>query len=368
MSHSGIAQIPVGKNAHRDASAETTRLYQSLRRLYAEGKVMLGHQDDLAYGVGWQYEKGRSDVLESSGSYPAVYGWELANLEFDSARNLDKVPFDFMRKAIRQGYDSGAVISLSWHANNPLTGKTAWDPVAGTVKSILPGGQRHQLFLGWLDKIAAFIGSLQGAKGEAIPVLFRPWHELTGSWFWWGQNLCSPAEFRQLWQLTFERLQQYHKLKNILWVYNTSDFSSSAHFLERYPGNELTDMISFDSYMYQTKEGNGNARFAERVGRSLSALRQLADSLQKLPALAETGYEAILEADWFTSVLQPLLDKNPVSYVLFWRNAGKMPDTQKMHFYVPYRGHTSQDDFRKFATQPPIINGTVLTQRNIYGR
>jgi hypothetical protein len=307
-------------------------------------------------------------VKETTGSFPAVYGWELGNLEFDSARNLDKVPFDFMRMAIRQGYDSGAVITLSWHANNPFTGKTAWDPVAGTVKSILPGGEKHALFLNWLDKIAAFIGSLRGPRGEAIPVLFRPWHELSGNWFWWGQNLCTPAEFRQLWQMTVERLQSFHQLNNILWVYNTSDFGSSQDFLQRYPSNEMVDLISFDSYMFQTKEGDGSARYAERVGRSLGMLRQLADSLHKLPALAETGYEAIPQADWFSGVLGPLLTKHPVSYVLFWRNAGKMPGTQQMHFYVPYKGHASEQDFKRFATNPPIVNGGALQLKQIYTR
>jgi beta-mannanase len=271
-----------------------------------------------------------------------------------------------MRKAIRLGYDSGAVITLSWHANNPFTGKSAWDPVSGSVKSILPGGAKHALMLNWLDKVAAFIGSLRGPGGEAIPVLFRPWHELTGSWFWWGQNLCTAAEFRQLWQMTVERLQVHHQLNNIIWVYNTGDFNNASHFLERYPGNEMVDMISFDTYMYPTKEGDGAARYAERVGRSLATLRHLGDSLHKVPALAETGYEAIPDDKWFTTTVQPLLLKNPVSYVLFWRNAGKMPDTQKMHFYVPYTGHPASEDFKKFATQPPIINGALLGQKQIY--
>ncbi|HSR38268.1 MAG TPA: glycosyl hydrolase [Phnomibacter sp.] len=352
--------------SNRNATKETVSLHYSLQHFYAGGQVLLGHQDALAYGVGWRYEPGRSDVLEVTGAYPALYGWELGNLELDSTRNLDGVPFDFMRRAIRQGYDSGAVITLSWHANNPLTGKTAWDPVAGTVKGILPGGDRHVLFLSWLDKIAAFIGSLRGPRGEPIPVLFRPWHELTGNWFWWGQNLCTPSEFRQMWQLTVERLQIHHQLNNILWVYNTSDFDNAAHFLDRYPGNESVDVISFDSYMYPTKEGDGSQKYSERVGRSLGTLRHLGDSLHKVPALAETGYEAIPESDWFTKIVRPLMKSNPVSYVLFWRNAGKMPDTQKMHFYVPYAGHGSAVDFRNFANNAPMVNGAALQRKKIY--
>ena len=64
---------------------------------------MFGHQDDLAYGVGWKYEKGRSDIKDVTGDYPAVYGWELGHLEIDSPYNLDSVPFNTMQQLIRDG-------------------------------------------------------------------------------------------------------------------------------------------------------------------------------------------------------------------------------------------------------------------------
>jgi hypothetical protein len=165
-----------------------------------------------------------------------------------------------------------------------------------------------------------------------------------------------------------DRLQTHHHLNNIFWVYNTGDFNTSKDFLERYPSNETVDLISFDTYMFQTIEGDGAIKYSERVSRSLSVLRQLADSLHKLPALAETGYEAIPQADWFTGVVRPLLKQHPVSYVLFWRNAGKMPGTEKMHFYVPYAGHPSEVDFKNFANTAPMLNGAALQRKNIYAQ
>src|SRR5438046_941011 len=83
--------------------------------------------------------------------------------------------------------------------NNPLTGKTAWNPAEGTVASILPGGSRHEFFKSWLDKIAVFMNGLKGNRGEFIPVIFRPYHELNGNWFWWGGKNCTADEFRKLW-------------------------------------------------------------------------------------------------------------------------------------------------------------------------
>src|SRR5206468_4906629 len=118
--------IPVDKQATK----ETVHLYKNLAKLRAKG-YMFGHQDDLAYGVGWKYEPGRSDIKDVTGDYPAVYGFELGRLELDHQVNLDSVPFDQMKNFIRTAYERGGVITLSWHLNNPLTGKTAWDPAPG---------------------------------------------------------------------------------------------------------------------------------------------------------------------------------------------------------------------------------------------
>src|SRR5215471_6533578 len=163
----------------KKATKETIALYKNLKRLLNKG-IMFGHQDDVAYGVGWKYEPGRSDVKDVTGDYPAVYGFELGRLELDHAVNLDSVPFDMMKGFIRDAYDRGGVITISWHLNNPLTGKTAWDPSQGTVAAVLPGGEKNELYKSWLDRIAVFMLDLKGRHGEYIPIIFRPFHELNG--------------------------------------------------------------------------------------------------------------------------------------------------------------------------------------------
>ena len=125
-----------------NATAETRALFFNLRRL-ARQHVLFGHQDDLAYGHDWVAEPGRSDVRESSGSYPAVYGWEVSGIERSSPKNIDGVDFDRMRGWIAEGYRRGGVITISWHLDNPLTGRNAWDTTSA-VAAILPGGARHE--------------------------------------------------------------------------------------------------------------------------------------------------------------------------------------------------------------------------------
>src|SRR5690606_11642532 len=134
----------------------------------------------LAYGVNWKYEAGRSDVHDITGDYPAVQGFDLGHLERGDAVNLDSVPFDRMKEYIRKTYAAGGIITISWHLRNPLTGKTSWDASPGTVASILKGGEKHELYLQWLNKVADFLQDLKGMNGESIPVIFRPFHELNG--------------------------------------------------------------------------------------------------------------------------------------------------------------------------------------------
>ena len=115
------------------------------------------------------------------------------------------------------------------------------------MKSILPGGANHEKFTGWVSKVSAFINSLQTEEGVKVPVLFRPWHEHTGSWFWWGEKLCTPEEYKALWHMTVDILRN-DGVDNALYAYSPgSEPQDTAQYLKRYPGDELIDLIGFDT-------------------------------------------------------------------------------------------------------------------------
>ena len=284
-----------------NATPETKNLYSNLQKLQSKNLVIFGHQDDLPYGVGWKYVAGRSDIKDVTVEYPGLHGWDLAGLERDADVNLDSVPFDKMKQYIKEGYDWGGVVSLTWHLDNPFTGKSAWDPVKGSVIAILPGGVKHDLYVNWLNKVANFMSALNGKDGKAIPILSRPFHELTGSKFWWGKDLCSPVEFKQLWKFTVDHLKNKRKLHNLIYVYNTSDFAKANAFMERYPGDDYTDVLSFDSY--QSTNPETDSSFVKNLDRQLGLLEMLSKEHHKISALAETGYEAIRYAEWWSNVL-----------------------------------------------------------------
>lgn len=347
----------------KKATLQTVKLYQNLKRMENKG-IMFGHQDDLAYGVGWKYVTGKSDVKEVTGDYPAVYGFELGRLELDHPVNLDSVPFGKMREYIKTAYDRGGVITLSWHLNNPLTGKSAWDPAPGTVTSILPGGNKHNLYKSWLDKVAMFILSLKNKNDEPIPIIFRPFHELNGNWFWWGKDYCTPKEFKQLWHFTVSYLRDSKNVHQLLYAYNTDRFSSIEDYLIKYPGDEWTDVIGFD--IYQREGGDkGNKEFIKDMGQMLTMLEEIAKQKNKIAALTEFGYTLVPDSNWWTNVFYKALDNHKISYVLAWRNVGLKPDGET-EYYIPYKGQESEKDFIKFYNKPNILFQKEVTKEKLY--
>ncbi|QUT65049.1 Mannan endo-1,4-beta-mannosidase [Bacteroides uniformis] len=324
---------------------ETENLLANLKKIPSKG-IMLGHHDDTVYGIGWEGEEGRSDVKSVCGDYPAVISFDLGELELGNAANLDKVPFDKIRKEIINQYQRGGMVSLSWHARNPKTGGDAWDVSDTTVvKSILPGGENHQKFAGWLGGVADFLHSLKTADGVKIPVLFRPWHEHSGSWFWWGEKLCTPEEYKALWHMTVDTLQA-KGVDNALYAYSPgTEPKDTTEYLKKYPGDELIDVIGFDTYQFDRDA------YLAGMDRALSIIDSVGKAHNKVIAVTETGYEGIPDAKWWTGTLLPALEKYPLAYVLVWRNARE----KVTHYYAPYPGQTSAEDFVEFYNNPKTL-------------
>ena len=336
----------------------------------AEKGYLVGHQDATVYGVGWVGDSCRSDVKSVCGDFPAVMGFDLGHLELGDSVNLDGVPFNRMREEIIRQYDRGGMVTLSWHLDNPLTEGTAWvkpdsltDREKQTVASVLEGGECHEKFLGWLDTLAEFINSLETPYGVKVPVLFRPWHEHTGSWFWWGQNLCTTGQYKALWKLTQERLKE-KGVTNVLYAYSpgTECNGNAEKYLERWPGDDIIDLVGFDTYCTSNEaDTTAISSFKQNLDTNLSMLCNIAKQKGKAAAVCETGMESLRMETWWTEVLADVLDRHPVSYVLLWRNAHDKPG----HFYMPYPGQVSVSDFVKFYNDKRTlflkdINGLYL--------
>lgn len=341
------------------ATEKTKNLYANLQRLARQG-VMFGHQDDLAYGIGWKYEAGRSDVKEVVGDYPAVFGWDLGYLELKKPMNLDSVPFDKMREFAEQVYAQGGLNTFSWHLNNPVyPAKTSWDHQDSTIQELFTNKKAMRRYKRWLRRIARFMKRLEGPEGEAIPVIFRPFHEHNGSWFWWGKNHSSPEEYKQLYRFTVEYLRDKKKVHNLLYAYSPDKFHSKEEFLERYPGDEYVDVIGFDIY-HRPDTADSIDTFVKDARRMVNMLREIGEERNKVYAITEGGLEQIPQKNWWTETLLPVIEDSGLSYVLVWRNG--RPD----HYYAPYPEQTSALDFKAFYNKPNVLFGKEVAAENIY--
>lgn len=324
--------------------AET--LEARLRRCVEHGLVLFGHQDGLFYGKHWnRWDAGheQSDIRAVAGDYPAVLGVEIGGIELGDSLSLDRVPFRLIREGIAEHHRRGGIVTVSWHAANPLTGGDAWDVenASGTVAALLEGGSRHALAREWLSRVGDFLASLRDDNGEPIPVIWRPWHEMAGGWFWWGAPYCSPEEYKELWHMTCNYLCHEKGLTNLLWAISPG-FTDQCDtgYTEYYPGDDCVDLIGIDIYQYGSDEA-----FRTLTQQHLTTLADMARTHGKLLALTETGYEAIPNPAWWTETLFPALNDVPVAYVLLWRNAWD----RENHYYAPFEGEASAADFKVFA-------------------
>ncbi len=326
---------------------------QRLADAAAAGTPLYGHQDDLMYGHSWNANLGdspdltRSDVRDACGLYPAILGLDMGGIELGDPKNLDGNDFSLMREAAVKHHERGGIVTLSWHLRNPLTGGDAWDVSSDqAVASVLPGGAKHELFVQWLDRLADWILSLKAADGAQVPVLFRPWHEHTGSWFWWGRDLCTEQQYNDLWRMTYEHLVERRGIEGMAWAISPGHMVKDFEQWEaRYPGDGYVDVVGLDCYASADREG-----FIRNMHHGLGSLQRFCEAHGKILAVTETGLETLPDPVWWTGTLSEAIQGFPVSYVLTWRNASDRPT----HFYAPFAGQESAEDFAAWIRQDHI--------------
>lgn len=142
----------------------------------------------------------------------------------------------------------GGIVTFVWHWGSPVglydnetqrwwsgfyTAATDFDISSALADNT---NANYTLLIKDIDTIAVQLKKLESAH---VPVLFRPLHEAEGGWFWWGAKGPEPA--KKLYRIVYERLTEYHKISNLVWVWN-----SVAK--DWYPGDDVVDIVSADTY------------------------------------------------------------------------------------------------------------------------
>jgi len=321
------------------ATKETRYLYENLKK-YAPDKMLFGMHDATGYGVGWSGNDTRSDIKDVCGSYPAVFSWDAHTVfnEFNLSRFKDRLEL---------GYENG-INTLCWHQYDPEGLHFYYDHVNyEVVPTLLQGGKYHKNYLQKLFKFALFLKQLRGPKGESIPVIFRPYHEQNGDWFWWGRTRCTEEDYIDLWQLTVNYLRDTLRVHNLIYAFSPDGhhFNSKAEYFGEYPGNDFVDILGVDYYFW-----NGSSELITKFQQRLVYTVQNAQEKGKLPALTEVGDELVDIEQWYTRCFLAPVKNNPttkqIAYAATWRNEGIG------HHFAPYPGHASVPDFITFYQDP----------------
>jgi mannan endo-1,4-beta-mannosidase len=346
----GCNKGPESPLIDKKASKQTIALYNNLMRVQKEGKILFGHQDATSYGRTWYGDEDRSDIKDITGSHPAVIGLDFAN-----ATETDQTIFNREKKrlanSVKNTHKRGGITTFAWHATNPANhGSFYWDqnPVK-IVSDILPGERYHITYKKYLQSIAIVASEFRDDNGELIPVIFRPFHEYDGEWFWWGKGHCTKEEFLILWRFTVDYLRNTLGVHNFIYAFSPDcRFTTEEEYLDYYPGDDYVDMLGMDDYWDFRPDGANDPQLAEM---KLNIVSDLAARKNKLAAFTETGLEGITQPDWFTATLLPILEKVNICYVLVWRNAHDM----EHHYYAPDKGHPAEEDFIKFCEDERIL-------------
>lgn len=348
----------------RDATSATQELYQKLDGISLSfrnnQKILIGQQNAFTEGKSWVKFNDhigtplRSDMHEVAGIHPAIFG-----IDFPEIGHWNK---NVIIDNIREVHRRGGVFTLSWHMHahslvNDGKGDGGFkDTTTKVVKHILPGGHAHEKLKELLDKLVVFAQEISD-----IPIIFRPYHEHTGSWFWWGKKHCTKEEYIQLWRFTVDYLKS-KGVHNMLYAYSPNHIESD--YLERYPGDEYVDILGTDMYFNNFIEdlwNFGPAKLSEWKHDVIWLLRE-ADRRNKIPAITEFGNQAIkIKKFWTDYFGWPLeragveqitgknkLPKRGVAFILLWRNAYSSTGE---HYFAPIPGHKQNPNFMSLLTK-----------------
>lgn len=346
------------------ATQETKELFNYLKELNGKKEVLFGQQHALDEGVtltekGQRIASEESDVKNAVGDYPAVFGWDTLSIDGHEKPGVEgdvQQSIQNLSQSMKKAHNLGGILTLSTHPYNFVTGGDFKDTSGDVVNEILPGGKANDKFNAWLYNIATLAHSLKTTDNKSIPFIFRPFHEQTGSWFWWGESTTNPEQYKALYRYTVEYLRDKKGVHNILYAYSPG--AGNDRYLKTYPGDAYVDIFGIDSY--DNKENAGSEAYMSSLLKDLNKIVSLAESKGKIAALTEFGYSAqgLKEKgntlDWYTRIFKAITgdsEASKIAYMMTWANF----DTVN-NLYTPYKdingnlggNHELLKDFQDF--------------------
>ena len=178
-----------------------------------------------------------NQIHDRTGQWPAILGVDYAGRGGISVKAPNQAAIEY--------WNAGGLVTVSAHLYNPVR---ATNNAFGGLRDkdvdlnilLNPDTDAHARWMHELDQVAA---GLQDLQANGVVVLWRPFHEMNGNWFWWDGK--DPATFRKLWRQMFDYFTKIKGLNNLLWVYAPNHGTNTAIY---YPGNRYVDLVGLDAY------------------------------------------------------------------------------------------------------------------------
>ncbi len=409
-------KIPISENvALVDAKAvdATKNLYAYLKAVGESDSVIFGHQNDTHHKAGSIGENfSESDTKDVTGSIAGVIGIDVLSLTGNEASTWNTPEQDriaHVAELTKKAAAEGALITLSAHMPNfevidqrvkefdaangavdlsdsekvgywttpsgekqyNFSGYTPGTTTGNIVQRIMPGQDLNYLYTDYLDLIADYA---KAVEGDGITILFRPFHENTGSWFWWGAAFCDEQAYINLFRYTVDYMKETKGVHNMLYVYGPgSEAANVTEYSARYPGDNYVDMIGYDLYHSGPTQAS-EPGYLQSISKQNQILRDFAEKHNKLYAITETGVadgDIALKRtgnevmDWYMQLLDQISKDGGISYFLVWANF-----SENGSFYLPYviekkdngvlYGHEMLDEFIKFYNDNRSVFATDM--------
>lgn len=275
---------PVSENAQKNE--KTMEVWNYLREVYGKQVITCQQMMDTAAYEDLVFYNATKDLTAMKG-----FDFIFCTGSYHSDDMIDD--------AIKWSKESGGLCAFTWHWNVP---KDIDNPEGGyafytneitnfdQVNAVTPGTKEYETVIHDIDLIAT---KIQRMESEGVTILFRPLHEASGAWFWWGlqgRDSATNEVFQKLWYMIYDRLENYHKLTNIIWVWNGQNPHTAIHpnafdieGIDRYYDQED---ISADALSAYYAKCWGELEGYDKYCAELAGM----ESTGKMMALTECGY------------------------------------------------------------------------------
>lgn len=333
-----------------DASEKTVTLYNSLKRIQNTSSFLFGQEFFNSFrfsGSGAHGEKEFSDSKDITGAHPALLG-----SDFHYYLTKGATERGYHTEAVKWAYQQGYVITYDWHLSARNTNSYEYVPAVKDLANNIVndiGDDRAWLY-SELDKIIDIINNDLVVNNENIPIVFRPFHEMNGGWFWWGSQATTSDNYKLLYQLLVDYMRP--KVNTVLFCWSPNSPTNMNYF----PGNDYVDILGVD--IYEVSESSLRSNLAPIVDH--------AQANNKVAVLSETGNrksngdEAVMY--WKNTVLPGIVNDPSgkslkIAWALTWINASWS------FSYVPYAGSSAaaKQNFIDFKNSPHVIFGDKLS-------